>query len=64
MATAELRSGAVVAVQLALDGADARGWEQLLGYVAELDDPDLEELQEAASRLGDAASEILGRRHS
>ena len=55
----ELRRRAGVAIRLAFDD-DERGFNQLIGYVSEIDTMALQDLGQAAKNLGDAIDTVLG----
>ena len=64
MTDIELKECAVTAIQLAFNGSDDKGFEALHNYVADLDEDALKQLYVASEHLGDAAMDVLARRHS
>jgi hypothetical protein len=60
----ELKECAVTAIQLAFGASDPQGFEALRNYVADLDEDALKQLYVASEHLGDAAMDVLARRHS
>jgi hypothetical protein len=63
MTPAEVSRRAATAIRLAFS-SDERGHEQLLAYVSEMSDEDLNALYDAADHLADAAMDVLARRRA
>jgi hypothetical protein len=63
MTDAELKECAAAAIQLAFSASDPQGFADLHACVASLDEDALKQLYTASEHLGDAAMDVLARRH-